>query len=150
MFNYLIYKLVDLNLFGKTVGLHEVYFKRSSIYPIWLILTISFLQIICNPMIVLASPRFLILNSSMSRFFNYFNTSRLFDPSIRLSTFTLTIMNSSFYLIVRMHVSVLVEIKPILQKNLVIVLFQCLLACFSSYSLFSISETSSSWLAKYP
>ena len=42
---------------------------------------------------------------------------------------------------VRIHSSALVEVKPILLKNLIIVLFQSRPACFRPYRLFKILQT---------
>ena len=92
-------------------------------------------------MIFLASPRSFILNSLISSFFSHSKASRLLEPSARSSTYTPTIMSSPSYWIVRIHAFALVEVKPILLKNLVIVLFKSCSACFRPYKLFKILQT---------
>ena len=59
-------------------------------------------------------------------------------------------MSSPSHWMVRIHASALVEVKPILLKNLVIVLFQSRPACFRPYRLFKILQTRPSQPTRHP
>ena len=63
--------------------------------------------------------------------------------------YTSMIMSFFSHLRIRMYTLALIEVKPIFQKNLVIILFQSLLAYFKLYRLFSILQTSFFQLAKH-
>ena len=92
----------------------------------------SFSWVISYPMIFLAFPKSIILNFLMSLFFSHFKASKLLEIRAKLSTYTLIMICSSFHYLVKIHISALMEVKPILLKNLVIILFQSCLACFKS------------------
>ena len=99
---------------------------------------------------LLSFPRSFILNSTISLFFSHSKASRLLEPSARSSTYTPTIMSSPSHWMVIIHVSALLGVKPILLKNLVIVLFESCPACFRPYKLFKILQTRPSRPTRHP
>lgn len=128
---------------------HFLNSKKSCMYPFWSILKIYFLQVISHLMIVLAFLKAFILNFFISWSFYYFNTCELWDLRIKSFIYMPIIMNFLFHFMVKMYVFALMKVKPIFQKNLVIVLFQSLSTCFNSYKFFNILYTSLFWLTKY-
>lgn len=147
-------KKVEPVLTSRTVGWQEVIFlvfRGSCIYLFWSIFMVPTVRsrVISYLMIVLTFFKSFILNSFISWSFNHFNTLRFFDLKIRSSTYATIIISFSSYLIVKIHLSVLVGIKLIFWKNLIIFLFHNLFAWFNLYKLFSIFQTSPSWLARH-
>lgn len=74
-------------------------------------------------MIILISSKFFMLNFFMTKFFYYFNALRLFNPRIKLFMYIFIIMSFFFYLIIKIDLFAFVEVKPISQLNLMIILF---------------------------
>ena len=112
-------------------------------------LKILFFWVISHPIIILATPKSFILNSLISLFFSHFQASRLLEPRARPLTYILTMISFHFHWMVRLHTSELGEMKLILLKNLVIILFQSFPACFRPYRLFKILQTIPSWPTKH-